>query len=97
MVCFGVYITPGVVDPQFDPRLGRPQFSGGGTHRLQRRQIEGCDGDIGPRVDADYPAAFPFSTLRTASTTLAPWAASTLALSKPSPVLAPVTMATRPV
>jgi hypothetical protein len=90
----------GVVDQQFDPRIGRPQFSGGRSHRLQRRQIEG--GATATSARGQTPmirdaAAFPFSTLRTASTTRAPWAAGTLAVSKPSPVLAPVTMATRPV
>ena len=42
-------------------------------------------------------ASLPLSTLRTASTTDAPRAASALAVSSPRPVLAPVTTATRPV
>ena len=42
-------------------------------------------------------AALPLSRLRTASTTDAPCAARALAVSRPSPVLAPVITATRPV
>ncbi|CPB67500.1 Uncharacterised protein [Mycobacterium tuberculosis] len=42
-------------------------------------------------------ACLPLSRLRTASTTCAPWAASAAAVSNPSPVLAPVMTAVRPV
>jgi hypothetical protein len=42
-------------------------------------------------------ASLPLSTLRTASTTCAPLAASAAAVSKPRPVLEPVTTAMRPV
>ena len=41
-------------------------------------------------------ACLPFSMLRTARTTVAPCSASIRAVSNPSPVLAPVTIATRP-
>jgi hypothetical protein len=42
-------------------------------------------------------AALAFAGLRQASTTVAPLRASTVAVSRPSPLLAPVTRATRPV
>jgi hypothetical protein len=42
-------------------------------------------------------AAMPFSTLRTASTTLAPAAASARAVACPMPLFAPVTMTVLPV
>ena len=88
----------GVVDQQIDARIGGAQLVGGGADRVQRGQVELLHRDVGAgTLGGDAAAAsLPLSRLRTASTTCAPLAARTAAVSYPMPVLEPVTMATRP-
>src|SRR4029450_5549739 len=52
VVCFGVNITPGVVDQQVDPGVLGPQFACGGADGIQRGQVEGLDHDVCARGGA---------------------------------------------
>ena len=46
---------PGVVDQQVDARVGGAQRFGGGTHRLQRAQVELLYGDVGASAGRHDP------------------------------------------
>ena len=71
---------------------------GEGTHAVERRQVEDAELErcVGHRLADSGHDASPLSSLRTASTTWAPAAASARAVSSPRPVDAPVTTATLP-
>lgn len=93
VVCLGVYITPALLISR-SMRSSRDR-SAAAAVRTESSEVRSSACTVTSPV-MRAAACSPFSTLRTASTTDAPRSASALAVSYPSPVLAPVTTATRP-
>ena len=89
----------GVVDEHVDPIVRASQRVPASRIDASDARSSRCNSSrASGTVDRIWStAAAPRSGLRTASTTVAPWAASCRAVSRPSPEFAPVTIATRPV
>ncbi len=93
VVRFGVYITPALLISR--SMRGWAARSSAAAERTESREVRSRAWTVtSPEMRA--AARPPFSGSRTARTTLAPRSASIRAVSKPSPVLAPVTTATLP-
>lgn len=93
VVCFGVYITPALLIRR--SMRGCAARRSAAADRIESMEVRSRAWTVtSPVIRA--AARLPFSMSRTARTTAAPRSASIRAVSKPSPVLAPVTIATRP-
>ena len=94
VVARGGAITPGVGDEHIEPVVVGEHAVAEAPHRRQRREVDLPQLDVAPGrrpARTGSAARSPFSRSRTASMTLAPWAASARAVSCPSPADAPVT------